>query len=79
MDYLKSKFKIFPDFPHIRPNSKTSVFELVHLLPMFTEEQRNDEIEECMGLGIIEPCKYDEYVITSKGWELWNDILRSEA
>lgn len=70
-DY-SSYFKIFPDFPNIMRDSKTSVLDLENLFSTLTKDERDNMIDEYIGLGIIEPCKKDEYIITSKGWKIWN-------
>lgn len=69
----KDLFWIFPDYPNIKQNSKTSDLALQHLVPSFTKDERDDKIEEYIGLGIIEPCRNREYVLTQKGWEIWNN------
>lgn len=73
MSDLNSYFGIFLDFPNIKWDSKTCVLDLENLFLEFTKDERDDIIEECIRFGIIEPCKHDEYVITSKGGELWNN------
>ena len=66
-------YRIFPDFPNIKWDSKTSELDLANLFPKLTKDERVNLIEECKGVGIIEPCKYNDYTITFKGWMLWNN------
>ena len=48
---------------------------LQQLVPSFTKEEIDDKIEEYVGLGIIERCENGEYVLTPKGWDIWNKCL----
>ena len=68
---IKKLFWIFPDYPNIKQDSKTSEFSLQNLMPTSTTEERNEKIEEYISLGILEQCKNNEYQITPKGWSLW--------
>ena len=69
----KKLFWIFPYYPNIKPDSKTSELSLQHLMPKSTKEERDETIEEYIGLDIIELCKNNEYKITPKGWDLWSN------
>lgn len=69
----KDLFWIFPDYPDIKINSKTSDMALQCLAPSLTKDERDDKIEEYIGLKIIEPRRNDEYVLTQRGWEIWNN------
>lgn len=42
-------------------------------MPKSTKEERDETIEEYIGIDIIELCKNNEYKITPKGWDLWSN------
>ena len=67
----KDLFWIFPSFPNIEQDSKTSEYALQRLWPTSTKEDRDEKLEEYIGLGIIEPCRNKEFIITQKGWNIW--------
>ena len=69
--YMKELFSLFPDYPDIRQDSMISEYDLQLSWRNSTKEQRDDKIEEYVGLGIIEPYRNKNYRLTDKGWEIW--------
>lgn len=69
----KDLFWIFPSYPEIKQDSKTSEYALQRLWPSSTNEEREEKLEEYIRLGIIELCRNKEYIITQKGWEIWRE------
>lgn len=74
----KELFWLFPDYPAIKPDSKTSTFTLISICQKLSKEEIDEIVEEYVGLGIIELRRNDEYVLTPKGWDIWNKEINKK-
>ena len=70
---MKEFFEIFPDYPQIGFGSKTNKMYIAKMYSQLTWDEIDEIIQELQSLRIIEPCRNNDYILTQRGYEIWQE------